>query len=263
MLACPHLISMDTLTQYENANTAYYHQVKLQFNTAITWILLWLVILGGVFFSQDHFFSTVSFSIQPQKVDGLIGILTAPLLHGSIEHLAGNAFSLLILGSLAASFYPRASIRALPIIWLGSGFGTWFISLGGHHIGASGVTVGIMFFLIAQGIKRRDRSSTTALLIALFMFGGMVFSILPQEQGVSWEYHFSGAVFGLITGFLFSKLDPKAPVRLYSWDIEDALDYETQDAEFDLPRPDDVPVIWKQVEKSTERKVLPFPRRDN
>lgn len=254
---------MDTLTQYQNANTAYYHQVKLQFNTAITWILLWLVILGGVFFSQDHFFSTAAFSIQPQKVEGLIGILTAPLLHGSIEHLAGNAFSILILGSLAASFYPRASIRALPIIWFGSGFGTWFISLGGHHIGASGVTVGIMFFLIAQGFKRRDRTSITALFIALFMFGGMVLSFLPQEQGVSWEYHFSGAVFGLITGLLFSNLDPKAPVRLYSWDIEDALDHETPEAEFDLPRPNEVPVIWNHVKTPTESNVLPFSRRDN
>ena len=254
---------MDTLTQYQNANDAYFSQVKLQFNTAITWILVWLVILGAVFFAQDHLFNTETFAIKPQKIEGLIGILTAPLLHGSIEHLAGNAFSLLILGSLAASFYTRASLRALPIIWLGSGFGTWFISLGGSHIGASGVTVGIMFFLIAQGIKRRDRTSTTALLIAIFMFGGMVLSVLPQEQGVSWEYHFSGAVFGFISGLLFSNLDAKAPVRLYSWDIEDALDHDNQDAEYDLPRPDEVPIIWKQGDTSPERKVLPFPRTDN
>ncbi|MBP7370608.1 MAG: rhomboid family intramembrane serine protease [Arenimonas sp.] len=254
---------MDTLTQYQLASAEYYRLVKIQFNTAITYLLLWLVILGGVFFSQDHLFSTAAFSIQPQKIEGLIGIITAPLLHGSIEHLAGNAFSLLILGTLAASFYPRASLRALPIIWLGSGFGTWFISIGGHHIGASGVTVGIMFFLIAQGIKRRDRSSTTALLIALFMFGGMVLSFLPQEQGVSWEYHFSGAVFGFITGLLFSNLDPKAPVRLYSWDIEDAIDHELPNAELDLPRPNVVPVIWKHEESSPERKVILFPPREN
>lgn len=254
---------MDTLTQYQNANDLYFKQVKRQFDVAFTWILVWLIILGAVFFAQDHLFTTQFFAIKPQKIEGLIGILTAPLLHGSVEHLAGNAFSLLILGLIAGSFYPRASLRALPIVWLGSGFGTWFVSLGGNHIGASGVTVGIMFFLIAQGIKRRDRTSTTALLIALFMFGGMVFSVLPQEQGVSWEYHFSGAVFGLITGFLFSNLDAKAPVRLYSWDIEDAIDHENQDAEFDLPRPDDVPVIWKHVEKTSEQKVLPFPRRDN
>ncbi|HWS40703.1 MAG TPA: rhomboid family intramembrane serine protease [Arenimonas sp.] len=254
---------MDTKTQYQQANDAYFHQVKLQFNSAITWILLWLVILGAVFFSQDYLFSTQAFAIQPQKVEGLIGILTAPLLHGSIEHLAGNAFALIILGSIAASFYPRAFIRALPIIWLGSGFGTWFISLGGHHIGASGVTVGIMFFLVAQGIKRRDRTSTTALLIALFMFGGMLLSVLPQEQGVSWEYHFSGAVFGFMTGILFSNLDAKAPVRLYSWDIEDAIEHDSQDTELDLPRPNEVPIIWKHVETKVERKVLPFPRRDN
>jgi hypothetical protein len=95
------------------------------------------------------------------------------------------------------------------------------------------------------------------------MFGGMVLSVLPQEQGVSWEYHFSGAVFGFITGLLFSNLDAKAPVRLYSWDIEDAIEHDSQDAELDLPRPNEVPIIWKHVETKVERKVLPFPRRDN
>ena len=91
----------------------------------------------------------------------------------------------------------------------------------------------------------------------------MVLSVLPQEQGVSWEYHFSGAVFGLITGLLFSHLDAKAPVRLYSWDIEDAIDHENQDAELNLPRPDEVPVIWEKIQSAPERKVLPFPRKEN
>ena len=31
---------------------------------------------------------------------GLIGVLTAPLVHGSVEHLISNSFPLLVLGTL-------------------------------------------------------------------------------------------------------------------------------------------------------------------
>ena len=256
-------MGMDATTQYQYANAAYYKQLKENFNVAITLMMIWVVFLGAIFFAQDHLFNTEWFAIQPQKSEGLIGILSAPLLHGSFEHLSSNAFSILILGTLAGSFYPRAMLRAIPIIWLGSGLGTWFISLGGHHIGASGVTVGLMFFLIGQGLKRRDKNSMLALVLALFFFGGMVLSVLPQQQGISWEYHFSGAVFGLLTGLLFSGLDSTAPKRLYSWDIEEDTNNEAQDDELNLPKPNEVPIIWQRLENEPERKVLPFKRRDN
>ncbi len=258
----PHLLSMDANRLYQETYGAYLNQLKSQFNTALTFTMFWVVVLGAVFFAQDHLFNTATFAIVPQAPEGLIGILTAPLLHGSLEHIAGNCFSILVLGTLAGSLYPRASLRALPIIWLGSGLGTWFISIGGQHIGASGVTVGLMFFLIGQGIMRRDRTSLVALLMALFFFGGMVLSVLPQQQGVSWEYHLSGAVFGMLTGLLFSRLDTQAPKRLYSWDIEPEADDALPDSEMDLPRPTDVPVIWQQQATPEQRKVLIFPKRD-
>ena len=55
---------------------------------------------------------------QPQhrSAAGLLGIVTAPLLHGSWEHLAANSVAILVLGTLAGSVYPRATARALPII---------------------------------------------------------------------------------------------------------------------------------------------------
>jgi membrane associated rhomboid family serine protease len=254
---------MDANSLYQKNYAEYLNQLKNQFNLALTVMLAWVVVLGAVFFAQDHLFSTAAFAIVPQTLTGLIGIMTAPLLHGSLEHIAGNSFSILIIGTLAASLYPRASFRALPIIWLGSGLGTWFISIGGQHIGASGVTVGLMFFLIGQGIRRRDRTSMAALLMALFFFGGMLLSVLPQQQGVSWEYHLSGAVFGMFTGLLFSRLDTQAPKRLYSWDIEPESDEPLPDNELALPRPNDVPVLWQHEENAPERKVIPFPQREN
>src|SRR3546814_13962106 len=41
--------------------------------------------------------------------------------------LGGNAVSLLLLGTLAGAVYPRATIRALPLLWIGSGLGAWLL----------------------------------------------------------------------------------------------------------------------------------------
>src|SRR6476620_1379318 len=38
--------------------------------------------------------------VEPQQTDGLLGIVFAPLLHGSWEHLMGNTVPLLVLGFL-------------------------------------------------------------------------------------------------------------------------------------------------------------------
>src|SRR5918993_247836 len=72
-------------------------------------------------------------TVQPQKLQGLLGVLTAPMLHGSVEHLAANSLSILLLGTLAGTVFPRATLRALPLLWLGAGLGTWLIGTGGHH----------------------------------------------------------------------------------------------------------------------------------
>lgn len=254
---------MDTEQLFQTQYAAYLSRLKTHFHSALTWMMVLSVLLGAVFFAQERWFDTARFAIVPQTAAGLVGVLTAPLLHGSFEHLASNVFAFLVIGTIALTLYPRAGLRAWPIIWLGSGLGTWFISLGGHHIGASGMTVGLMFFLIGQGLRRRDKTSLVGLMLALFFFGGMVLSVLPQEQGISWEYHLSGAVFGLLCGLAMTGLDESAPRRLYSWDIESeellALDAD----ELDLPKPADVPVVWLRPENPARGTVLPFKRPEN
>ena len=90
------------------------------------------------------------------------------------------------------SIYPRASKYAIPLIWLGSGLGIWLIGRDSTHLGASGVAHGLMFFLFALGLLRRDRPAIAAAMIAFFLFGSMLLTVLPGEPQVSWEAHMSG-----------------------------------------------------------------------
>ena len=95
-----------------------------RFKLALNLSMAAVIALAVVFFAERRWFDPATFAIQPQTVSGLLGVLTAPLLHGSAEHLFNNAFSLLVLGTLAGTVYPQASKRALPLIWGLSGLGT-------------------------------------------------------------------------------------------------------------------------------------------
>lgn len=234
--------------------------VLARFKRALTLSMLAVVVLGAIFFLQPLIPNLQPYTLQPQTGVGLLGVLTAPLLHGSIGHLAANSLSVLILGTLAGTVFPRASLRALPLIWLGSGLGTWLIATGGFHIGASGVTHGLGFLVFTLGVLRRDRPAIAASLIAFFFFGGMLMSVLPMEMGVSWEYHLSGAVFGIVSGFVWRRADPVPPRRRYSWEMEEEPLPETT---LELPSPNEVPVIWhRQVDRAPPETgvVLPFRR---
>ncbi|MET0549781.1 MAG: rhomboid family intramembrane serine protease, partial [Xanthomonas sp.] len=141
--------------------------------------LAMVAVLVAVFASQG-LFDWRPWAVAPHTAAGLLGVLTAPLLHGSPEHLGANAGALLILGTLAGSVYPRATLAGLPLLWLGSGLGAWLLGEpGSRHLGASGVTHGLMFLVFVLGLLRRDRPSVAAAMIAFLLHGSMLLTILP------------------------------------------------------------------------------------
>lgn len=238
---------------------AYSAAIRRQFHLALVLSLLAALALGVIFLLQPLLAPLRPWALVPQQATGLVGVLTAPLLHGSFEHLASNAFAVVVLGTLAGTLYPKALLRALPVVWLGSGLGTWLIATGGQHIGASGVTHGLMFLIATLGVLRRDRSAIAAMMIAMLLFGGMLLSVLPQQPGISWEYHLSGAACGLATALLWARLDPAPPRPRYSWEDEPEPDPELESLE--PPRPEDVPVLWQRPAEM-RGQVLEFRRRE-
>ena len=226
-------------------------------------LLLWLS------FAAQQGFDWRFLAVIPQAAAGLIGLLTAPLLHGSVAHVLANTTALLLLGTLAGTAYPKASLRALPLLWLGSGLGAWLLGQpGSHHLGASGITHGLGFLVFVLGLLRRDRAAIAAGMIAFLFYGGMLMSVLPREAGVSWESHLGGALAGIVAALLFCRSDPLPPRHKYSWELEEEFEAEQarrrmEDgfATFETRAPDDVPVLWQREAPADERgKVLPFRR---
>ncbi len=231
------------------------------------WASAAFVLLLVVVYVAQGAFSVQPFAVSPGTAAGLVGLLTAPLLHGSLEHIVANAVSVLMLGTLAGGVYPRATPRALPLLWLGSGLGAWLLGEpGSHHLGASGLTHGLMFLVFSLGVLRRDRPAIAAAMLGFMFYGGMLLTVLPREPGVSWQSHLGGAVAGIVAAWLLRRRDPVAPRRRYSWEIEDEL---AEDAareardQFEPPSPRDVPVLWTSDAHADEERgtVLPFPPR--
>lgn len=188
---------------------------------ALNLTLAFVLFLGLMFAAQAHT-DWRAWAVMPGSWQGLLGILGAPVLHGSLQHLVANASSLLILGTLAGTVYPRATALSLPVLWVGSGLGAWLLGdRGSYHLGASGVTHGLMFLVLTLAILKRDRAAIAAALIAFLFYGGMLISVLPNEPGVSWQSHMGGAMAGALAGLLLRKADPMAPPARYSWDEEE------------------------------------------
>jgi membrane associated rhomboid family serine protease len=178
--------------------------------------------------------------IYPREPAGLWGILYAPLIHGSWGHLLSNSFALLILGVALLYGYPRATVPVLLFVYLCSGAGVWLFARSSFHFGASGLTHGMMFFIFTSGILRRDRLSIALSMIVFFIYGSMIWSIFPQEPGISYESHFFGALTGLLAALLFRGRDPAVPEKQYDWEDEDPDPDGAGDTttETDAPPPD-------------------------
>lgn len=182
------------------------------FLAALWWIHIAAELLGSDF---------AWLGVTPRAPLGLVGVLTAPLIHGSFEHLFANTLPLLVLGSFLLYGYPRSRFWVLALIWLGSGLGVWLSARPGPHIGASGLAHGLMFFLFVAGILRRDRRAIALAMLTFFLYGSMIWGIFPTEPGVSFESHFWGAVMGLVAAVLFRRADPAPPRRRYRWEYEE------------------------------------------
>jgi len=204
--------------------------------------VLWCIKSAQILFNLN----LSGFGLVPLDAMGLVGIITAPLIHGSLEHIFNNTFAILILASVLYYGYPKSWWKVFGLVWILSGVGVWLFARQATHIGASGLTHGLFFFLFVASIFRRDKSSVAIMMIAFLLYGGMTMTIFPREEGISFEYHFFGALAGVIAGIIWRDSDPKPAVKRYEWEGESSegenymaadewQEYQPEDVE-DKPR---------------------------
>jgi membrane associated rhomboid family serine protease len=193
--------------------------------------LLWIIKIVEMMFHLE----LVRYGIFPLQASGLLGILMGPLIHGSWSHLFANTLPIIILGTALLYGYPRSAKLVLSAVWLGTGLGVWLFARESYHIGASGLTFGVMFFLFVIGILRWDKRAIALSMIVFFLYGSMIWGIFPLKPGISFESHFFGAVIGVVLAIVLRNRDPAPPEKKYSWEDETVEEIEDAGDQTQLP----------------------------
>ena len=181
------------------------------------------------------------FGLRPGSVPGLIGVLTVPLLHGDLSHIFSNSMSLVVSLTAILYLYPNSSARVIPMIWLGSGLLAWVIGRPSLHFGASGLIYGLLAYVFFGGILRREMRSVSVSLLIGFLYGSMVWGVLPIRPHMSWELHLAGALIGIVLAFVYRTWD-RIPVIRYDWEEDDSLpEWYPDEPPKKLELPDDRP----------------------
>jgi len=181
-------------------------------------LLLWVIKLLEFSLEADW---GADLGVLPRTWQGLPGIVTFPLIHADWGHLASNSLPLLVLGTAILYFYRPVALRVIGLIYVMPGILVFVAARQNFHIGASGLVYGFAALLLVSGIIRKERSLMALSLLVVFLYGGLIWGLLPLREGVSWEGHLFGALSGIICAFLFRNEGPRE--KKYEWEEKDDL----------------------------------------
>ena len=219
-----------------------------QFNESIQIPMIFLAIIWIIKASEELLGIQLSFmGVHPRNIDGILGIVTSPLVHGDWKHLISNSLPIFALVTILFLFYKKVAMRSLILIYVGTGLFVWLFAreyshneLTGAtrqvwHIGASGVVYGLISFLFFTGIFRRNLKSIVIALIILVAYGGSFLGILPNQEGVSWESHLIGGFVGIFVAFLYRNEVEETEEKVIVLEEEEGAHYFNRDV-FELTK---------------------------
>ncbi len=185
----------------------------------VLWVIFWLEIRFG--------FNLNFLGIYPLQLKGIPGIFTSPFIHSSIAHLYSNTLPIFILSAALFYFYKPIAWNILFYGILVTGILTWLIGRPAYHIGASGLIYVLFSFIFFKGIVTKHFRLIALSLVVVFIYGSLIWNVLPLKEETSWEGHLSGFLVGLAFAFLFKDKLPKP--KKYEWEEEN---YKEEEDEF-------------------------------
>jgi membrane associated rhomboid family serine protease len=161
-------------------------------------VLLWTIEIVDTVLLDS---SLQQYGLRPRALDGLIGIFTMPFLHGNWDHLASNTVPLAIFGTLVLLRGIERFLAITAVIVVFSGSAVWLVARSSIHIGASGLIFGYLGYLMSIGFWERKLGPILLSLVIGFLYGGMLWGVLPGQPGVSWEGHLFGFLGGVLAAW--------------------------------------------------------------
>ena len=96
------------------------------------------------------------------------------------------------------------------IVALVGGLGVWGLGRSyTNHLGASGLIFGYLgylllrgYFELRRGYTKQSFGSIAVAIIVFFLYGSMLWGVLPGQPGISWLGHLFGFIGGGVAAYL-------------------------------------------------------------
>ncbi|MHB0754262.1 rhomboid family intramembrane serine protease [Polaribacter sp. M15] len=163
----------------------------------LIWIIYWVEIQFGYNFNK--------YGVYPRTLKGFRGVFFTHFIHSNTQHLFNNTIPLFVLLCSLFYFYRDIAFQTLILGGFFTGVLTWLIAKNAYHIGASGVVYMLFSFIFFSGLIRKHYRLVAQSLIIIFLYGSLIWYVLPIKEGMSWEGHLSGFLVGFTLSLFFRK----------------------------------------------------------
>ncbi len=150
---------------------------------------------------MNHSFLRV-LGVYPRHLAGVPGIFLSPFIHANADHLFFNSVPLFLLMAFLLAMVGQTYFSEVSAwIIIVSGALTWLVGRKAVHIGASGVIMGYWTYILAYTWHHPSLNAVIMSAIMLYYLAGLVLSLFPSSEKVSWEGHCCGAIAGIIVAY--------------------------------------------------------------
>lgn len=164
--------------------------------------IFWIVEICDHTFFNGHL---DLFGIIPRNFIGLRGIIFAPFLHGNFPHLIANTPPFIALAWFVMLQNTSDFFIVTAITMLIGGLGVWLIApTGSVTVGASILIFGYLGFMLSRGYFQKNKPSISLSLLVFFLYGSLIWGVLPSMPQVSWQGHLFGFIGGVIAAKIIS-----------------------------------------------------------
>ena len=191
------------------------HLLSVLFIPFLFLLVMWIVKIVEYNFEL----SFAHFGVFPQSLSGLKGVLFSPFIHKDFTHLINNSYPIFILGGILFSIYRKIALQLFVWLFFIAGFWLWIIGRPSFHIGASGIIYALASFLLVSGIIQKNPRLSAISMLIIFLYGSMIWGLLPTKEPISWEGHLAGFLAGVLVAVFYRNEGPKR--KKYQWEIEE------------------------------------------